>query len=239
MNLSISGRLRKKTKKSCVPAIWAENGNYYKALLQLNTGTGNTKKFSCYSGRGRETPETLPAVREREFKAFLLGTIQEREFTLMPDPLSSSFILFHLLSSYFVLFHPLSSPFILFHPLSSSFILFHHLSSSVILFHRLSSSVFLSHPLSSSFALFHQSVYYSTSVAHIFVLVCLLDMSQWGNRVAWRPWHCLSGKGHGKNHITIIKTLSIDALVRVCIRHNLIRNYPTEPLYRYNYQKEL
>ena len=67
----------------------------------------------------------------------------------------------------------------------------------------------------------------------------LLDMSQWGNRVAWRPWHCLSGKGHGKNHKTIIKTLSIDALVRVCIRHNLIRNYLTEPSYRCNYQKEL
>ena len=93
-------------------------------------------------------------------------------------------ILVHTLSSSFILLHPLSSSFILFQPLSSYFNLFHPLSSSFILFRH----------LSSSFILFLQSVYYSPSVADMFVLVCLLDV----NHSLWRqgglitmslPWH--------------------------------------------------
>ena len=50
-------------------------------------GTGVTKKLSGYSGRERETQKSLPAVRERELKAFHLGNIREQEFPLMPaDP---------------------------------------------------------------------------------------------------------------------------------------------------------
>ena len=158
-------------------------------------GTEITKKLSRYSGRAQDIPKSFPAIRDKDGKPQKLFPLfgngnsrhscwelyrsgNSRLCLILFHPLSSSFIFFHPILSSFILFHPLSSSFILFHPLSSSFILFHHLSSSVILFHRLSSSVFLSHPLSSSFALFHQSVYYSTSVAHIFVLVCLLDMSQ-------------------------------------------------------------
>ena len=43
-------------------------------------------------------------------------------------------------------------------------------------------------------------------------------------------------------NIKKIKNLFIDALVRVCIGHNLIINYQTEPPYlkiKSNYQKEL
>ena len=52
------------------PAIRDWNGNYQKYLPLFGTGTGN--------------PKTLPAVWEREFKAFPLGNIREREFPLMP-----------------------------------------------------------------------------------------------------------------------------------------------------------
>ena len=68
----------------CVPAIWDGNGNYQKAFPLFGTGTGITNKLSRYSGRERETQKNLPAVREREFKAFPLGNIREREFPLMP-----------------------------------------------------------------------------------------------------------------------------------------------------------
>jgi len=144
-------------------------------LPLFEPGTEITKKLSRYSGRAQEIPKSFPAIRDEDGKP-------QKLFPLFGNGNSrhSCWELYRSRNSplCLILFHPLSSSFIFFHLLSSSFILFHHLSSSVILFHRLSSSVFLSHPLSSSFALFHQSVYYSTSVAHIFVLVCLLDMSQ-------------------------------------------------------------
>ena len=52
------------------PVIRDGKGNYQKAFPLLGTGTGN--------------PKSLPAVRERELKAFPLGNIREREFSLMP-----------------------------------------------------------------------------------------------------------------------------------------------------------
>ena len=60
------------------------NGNYQKAFPLFGMGTGITKKLSHYLGRERETPKSLPAVLEREFKAFPLGNIREQEFPLMP-----------------------------------------------------------------------------------------------------------------------------------------------------------
>ena len=59
------------------------NGKYQKAFTQFGTD-GITKKLSRYSGRERETQKSLPAILEREFKAFPLGNIREREFPLMP-----------------------------------------------------------------------------------------------------------------------------------------------------------
>ena len=60
------------------------NGNYQKAFPLFGTGTGITKKLSRYSGQERKTQKYLPAVWEREFKAFPLGNIRERELPLMP-----------------------------------------------------------------------------------------------------------------------------------------------------------
>ena len=54
-------------------------------------GTGITKKLSCSLGRQRETQKNLPAVQEREIKAFPLGNIREREIPLMPDALTTKF----------------------------------------------------------------------------------------------------------------------------------------------------
>ena len=65
----------------------------------FGTGMGITKKLSRYSGREWELPKSfpaiwdgngnpqkkIPAVWEREFKAFPLENIREREFLLMPD----------------------------------------------------------------------------------------------------------------------------------------------------------
>ena len=59
-----------KNQKNFVLAMRDGNRNYQKAFPLFGTGTGNPKNF--------------PAVREREFKAFPLGNIREREFPLMP-----------------------------------------------------------------------------------------------------------------------------------------------------------
>ena len=59
-----------KNQINCVPAIRDGNGNYQKSIPLFGTGTGNLKK--------------IPAVWQREFKAFPLGNIREREFPLMP-----------------------------------------------------------------------------------------------------------------------------------------------------------
>ena len=80
------------------PPFW--DGNRKKQINcvpAMREGNGNTKKLSRYSGReqillksfpaiqdGNGNPKSLPAVLEREFKAFLLGNIREREFPLMP-----------------------------------------------------------------------------------------------------------------------------------------------------------
>ena len=73
-----------KKQIDCVPAIWDGNGNYQKAFPLFGKGTGITKKLSRYLGQERETQKSLPAVWEREFKAFSLGDILEQEFPLMP-----------------------------------------------------------------------------------------------------------------------------------------------------------
>ena len=59
------------------------NENYQKGFPLSGMGTEITKKPSHYLGRERETQKSLPAVWEREFMAFPLGNIWEREFPLM------------------------------------------------------------------------------------------------------------------------------------------------------------
>ena len=73
-----------KKLKNCVPDMPDGNENYQEAFPLFGKGTGFTKKLSHYSGREQETQKSLPAVQDREFKAFLLGNIREREFPLMP-----------------------------------------------------------------------------------------------------------------------------------------------------------
>ena len=73
-----------KNQINCVPAMRDGNGNYQKTFPIFRMGTGITKKLSRYLGRERETQKSLPAVQEREFKAFPLGNIRDRKFPLMP-----------------------------------------------------------------------------------------------------------------------------------------------------------
>ena len=54
-------------------------------FLLFGTGTVFTRKLSRYSGQAWKTPKKIPAVWEREFKAFLLRNIWEQEIPLMPD----------------------------------------------------------------------------------------------------------------------------------------------------------
>ena len=67
----------RKNQINCVPAMRDGNGNNQKVFPLFGTGTGITKKLSRYFGRERETPKSLPAVWELEFKSFPLGNIQD------------------------------------------------------------------------------------------------------------------------------------------------------------------
>ena len=61
------------------------NGNYQKVFPLFGKGTAITKKLSRSSVQEQQTPKSLMALWEWEFKTFPLGNIQEHEFLLMPE----------------------------------------------------------------------------------------------------------------------------------------------------------
>ena len=84
IDLFILGQKQKEEKKTIngVTSMQDGQGNYRKALLLLELGTGIIKKLSRHSGQERETQKSLPAVWEQEFRAFPLENILEQELPL-------------------------------------------------------------------------------------------------------------------------------------------------------------